>query len=253
LVNGRAQRLGSGFDLRGAPVISSDGAIAVQSLDFESDSPLASGRIAVVSESGDERTIVEREGVVGLDVIGFSADGSNVYYAETDANGETALFEVGVDGAGRDELARSRDFIEFVSWEVGPDEIAGMMLGDLGGQPTRKLVAIGLSGAGRGGVREVDSAGVSPAFRGAALTYGRTGGSLPPGVVMPDDGGSIFPGGASTGFDAPIVWSPDGGLLAALSFAQYPPVDQGEPVVITAEGRRITVPGRGEVTLLGWR
>ncbi|MEX2236661.1 MAG: hypothetical protein WEB00_03880 [Dehalococcoidia bacterium] len=249
IVDGELSPLASGFDLRSPPEWSPDGsAVAVQTINYSPDFSAAAASITLVELDGSTRTLVERDSLLTIEVVGFSADGDSLYFAEKAVGGSTLIKRVSTSGGEASTITEGDDFIEYVSWTVSGEQLAAVVLdgsGDLG----RKVVIVGLNDGRRSDA--LSGATLSPAWRGEELSVGLAGGDGR-GVVVSGTDAERELAAASGGFDAPRFWSRDGALLALLHFGEFPPQRSGTPIVLLEDGERLSVPA-SEVTLFGWR
>jgi hypothetical protein len=255
---GSPQRVGAGFDLHGVPAWRPDGEqLAVQSIEYSEQTSEAPAKIELVDLEGSVETLIERDSVLTLEVIGYSRDGGRLYFAETLPGGTTVVQEADLGSGNVREITRGDDYIEFVSWTVGEDEIAAIVVDTDGeGEPQRHVVTVGIGDANRGqrtAVASEDEETLSPAWLDGELSFGRAPEGAIAGILILRAGGLSQLTDAAGLLEVPQLWSEDGSLLAGLRFNSFPPTQPGRPFVLLANGQRIDVPASGEVTLLGWR
>ena len=258
LNGGEPQRLASGFDLRGVPAWRPDGEqVAVQSIHYSTETSEAPASIELVDLAGSSETLVQRNGVLTLEVVGYSQDGNRLYFAETLPGGTTVIQEADLGSGSISEITRGDDYIEFVSWTVGEDAIAAIVVDSTGdGEPQRHVVTIGIGESNRGQRSEVaaeDQETVSPAWVDGELSFARVPDGVLAAIMILRAGGLSELTNAGELLEIPQLWTEDGGWLAGLRFNSFPPTQPGRPFVLTPGGERIEVPTSGEVTLLGWR
>jgi hypothetical protein len=258
LNGGSPERLGGGFDLRGVPEWRPDGQqLALQTIEYSTDSSEAPATIELVDLEGSIETLVQRDAVLTLEVIGYSRDGNKLYFAETLIGGTTVIQEADLQSGAVSEITRGDDYIEFVSWTVGEEEIAAIVVDSSGeDEPERHVVTVGISESNRGvrsAVAAEDEETLSPAWMDGELSFGRAPEGAIAGILILRAGGLSQLTDAAGLLEIPEFWSEDGTLLAGLRFSSFPPTMPGRPFVLLPNGERIDVPISGEVTLLGWR
>ncbi|HET9201024.1 MAG TPA: hypothetical protein VFO84_08635 [Dehalococcoidia bacterium] len=258
LNGGSPEQLAGGFDLRGVPEWSPDGEqLAVQSIEYSTETSEAPAKIELVDLEGSIETLVDRDAVLALEVIGYSRDGDRLYFAETLPGGTTVIQEANLASGSVSEITRGDDYIEFVSWTVGEDEIAAMVVDTSAeGEPERRVVTVGIGESNRGvrgAVAAESEETLSPAWLDGELSFGRAPEGAIAGILILRAGGLSQLTDAAGVLEIPEFWSGDGSLLAGLRFSSFPPTMPGRPFVLLPNGERIDVPISGEVTLLGWR
>jgi Tol biopolymer transport system component len=264
--SGKTRLLASGLDGASKPVWSPDGS----SIIVRRNGPQAQiGRDASLLEvdvsDGSETLLMQADDVLELFPIGYSPDGTSLYFAQIVLSG-THFGAVAAAGGSPRLLVQASDE-PARDWHLSSD---GSRITFLARQPTDDRIAI------RAFVVELVEGGEPQALTdfsegldagdhfnpvwhpdGQRIAVGRT----------PDDGFSaaalvslaegeldeVTPG-PDQGFDVPVSWSPEGDYLAVRSFEGSSAAQPGrEHLVLIELGKgRQTVADRGNLEFIGW-
>ena len=251
--SGAASLLTENVDLRATPVWTPD-----------------SGGVVVVRPAGDivqlllvdlaGETSVLAEEQAALYPIGVTPDGAWLYVAALSGAG-TDLQRVAMSGAGVEVLAHLTDGYSR-DWDLAPDGSGVAYLG----QTSRATISFDAR------VYDVASDAVQGALAGNSGSQfnpiwdpsgGLTVGRLPSGeaagaaVHVAADSSSdaaVALVGPATGFDVPLLWSPDGNHLAVRSFEGTSASNPGPShvVVVGRAGDRQQLSPLSDVLVIGW-
>lgn len=257
--------LASGLDLLITPVWSPDGASLLVRRSASMENAAGFFELLRVDLKGQVVTLLNSSS--GLFPIGFSPDGSTVYYAEVSAQG-TDLGRVSAAGGSGTLIAHLSDDIAR-DWHLSPDGTRLAYLAareggagfsarvlDLSGGPAAGLSAAAFSALNARGAKAPDEFNPIWHPNGRDLTVGRIeGGGTSPALSLSSTDGSLRAmASPQTGFDVPLSWSPDGGYLAVRSFTGSSASDPGtcQVVVIAAGGGRYQLSSSADAEVIGW-
>jgi len=208
---------------------------------------------------------MQADDVLELFPIGYSPDGSSLYFAQIVLSG-THFGAVAAAGGSPRLLVQASDE-PARDWHLSPD---GTRVAYLARQPTddrigiRAFVADLVEGAEPRPLSDFSEAleagdHFNPVWHsdGERITVGRTpaDGASAAALVSLEGGelGEVTPG-PDQGFDVPAGWSPEGDYLAVRSFEGSSAAQPGrEHLVIIELGKgRQTVVDRGNLEFIGW-
>lgn len=264
--SGKTRLLASDLDGASRPVWSPDGSsIVVRRNGPQAQIGRDASLLKVDVSDGSETLLMQADDVLELFPIGYSPDGTSLYFAQIVLSG-THFGAVAAAGGSPRLLVQASDE-PARDWHLSSD---GSRITFLARQPTDDRIAI------RAFVVELVEGGEPQALTdfsegldagdhfnpvwhpdGQRIAVGRT----------PDDGFSaaalvslaegeldeVTPG-PDQGFDVPVSWSPEGDYLAARSFEGSSAAQPGwEHLVLIELGKgRQTVADRGNLEFIGW-
>lgn len=264
--SGKTRLLASDLDGASKPVWSPDGSsIVVRRNGPQAQIGRDASLLKVDVSDGEETLLMQADDVLELFPIGYSPDGTSLYFAQIVLSG-THFGAVAAAGGSPRLLVQASDE-PARDWHLSSD---GSRITFLARQPTDDRIAI------RAFVVELVEGGEPQALSdfsegldvgdhfnpvwhpdGQRIAVGRT----------PDDGFSaaalvslaegeldeVTPG-PDQGFDVPVSWSPEGDYLAVRSFEGSSAAQPGrEHLVLIELGKgRQTVADRGNLEFIGW-
>jgi len=264
--SGKTRLLASDLDVLGKPVWSPDGSsVVVRRNGPQAQIGQAVSLLKVDVSDGSETPLMQADDVLGLFPIGYSPDGTLLYFAQITLGGTHLGTVAAVGGSPRllvqasDEVARD--------WHLSPD---GSRVVFLAGQPTDDRIGIrafvvelveGAAPQPLSDFSEALDAGdhFNPVWHpdGERITVGRSpadGASAAALVSLSERELEEVTPGPDQGFDVPVGWSPEGDYLAVRSFEGSSAAQPGrEHLVIIELGKgRQTVADRGNLEFIGW-
>lgn len=251
LATGDALLLAGGVDLPVAAVWSPGGEAVIVRRSAWSEDGGGQFELLRVTLDGAASTLVTS--AAGLFPVGFSPDGSTLYFTSLSEAG-TDLGRVAVAGGEAGQVAHLSDGFAR-DWQLSPDGTKLAYLAEASGA--------GIAFEAR--VLDIDSGAAEAAIGGApveqfspvwdpqgGLTVGRLGDD---GAAARIEGGvaSSLPN-AGAGFDVPLSWSPSGSHLALRAFEGASLADPGPShvIVMAQDGARRQISQTSDVTVLGW-
>ncbi len=266
-----AQLLASGVDLLITPVWSADGASLAVRRSTSVEDAAGTFELLRVDMAGQVSTLLTAQ--AGLFPIGFSPDGTSLYYAQVSTRG-TDLGRAPLAGGGATLVAELGDDITR-DWHLSPDGTSLAYLAirddgtgfsarvlDLGGAPSEKPDdSEAPSAESLAALNDRDDSAAdefNPIWHpnGEKLTMGRIeeAGASPALNVGAADGKVQELAAPAGGFDVPLSWSADGGHLAVRSFEGSSAMDPGASyVVVVGSGEsRHQLSSTSDLTVIGW-
>jgi Tol biopolymer transport system component len=259
------RRLAIGADLPITPVWAPDSGSIVFRRSSASDDAAGAFQLVRITLAGSETVLLETN--LGLFPVGFSPDGSLLYYVQLSQSG-TDLGRVSAAGGSAALIAHlSDDFAR--DWHLSPD---GSRLAFLAPRPTGDRVSFSAAvlELAVGGDRQLKVAS-AVAGQGQADEFNPiwhpNGRDLTVGRLTAGDGGApalrIAAAGTGTqkslaapphGFDVPLSWSPDGSYLAVRFFEGDSAMTPGRSwvTVVDGGGERQTVSANSDIEIVGW-
>jgi len=264
--SGKTELLASDLDGASKPVWSPDGSsIVVRRNGPQAQIGQTVSLLKVDVSDGSETILMQADDVLGLFPIGYSPDGTSLYFAQIVLSG-THFGAVAAAGGSPRLLVQASDE-PARDWHLSSD---GSRITFLARQPTddrigiRAFVADLVEGAEPRPLSDFSEAlGAGDHFNpvwhpdGERITVGRTpaDGASAAALVSLEGGelGEVTPG-PDQGFDVPAGWSPEGDYLAVRSFEGSSAAQPGrEHLVIIELGKgRQTVVNRGNLEFIGW-
>jgi Tol biopolymer transport system component len=256
-------RLAEGLDLLVAPVWTPAGdAVVVRASDGREGID-GSTQLLRIDLSGAATPVVEAS--AALFPIDLSPDGAWLYYAVLSPGG-TDLARAPVSGGGEMETVAHLSDGFARDWHLSPDGARLAYLAEASGDAGMAFEARVLelsTGEVRTPLTAAAASHFSPVWEGdGGLTIGQltgSGGSGGAPVRLNADGSAAVsalpgPAGASTGFDVPLAWSPDGVHLAVRSFegASVAAPGPSRVVLVSGDGERRALSELSDVVVAGW-
>ena len=247
--SGNSRRLASGVDLQSTPVWSNDSAavVARRSNGGDEKTPL-SAELLRVDLQGNVSSVASA--AAGLYPIAFAPDGT-LYYASLSTGG-TDLERAG--GNSGEHVAHLSDGIAR-DWDLSPDgtRLAYLTPGGAGFAANVVDVTDGKSG----GIASSSGPAFHPIWApDGSLTVGQLGGSSAGAAlrVAVDGGAASALPSASSGFDVPLSWSPDGRYLIVRHFEGASTADPGPSWLWTIDpsGQRRRLSDISDLAVAGW-
>jgi Tol biopolymer transport system component len=264
--SGKTRQLTGDLDVLGKPVWSPDGSsIIVRRNGPQAQIGQAVSLLKLDVSDGSETVLMHADDALGLYAIGYSPDGSSLYFAEIILSG-THFGAVAAAGGSAQLLVQASDQVAR-DWHLSPD---GSRAAFLAGQATddriavRAFVAELVEGAEPQPLSDLAAAldagdHFNPVWYpdGERVTLGRSpadGASAAVLVSLPGGELEEVTPGPDQGFDVPAGWSPEGGYLAVRSFEGSSSAQPGrEHLVIIELGKgRETVADNGNLEFIGW-
>jgi Tol biopolymer transport system component len=264
--SGKTRLLASDLDGASKPVWSPDGSsIVVRRNGPQAQIGQAASLLKVDVSDGSETLLMQADDVLELFPIGYSPDGTSLYFAQTTLGG-THFGVVAAAGDSPRLLAQASD--EWArDWHLSPD---GSRVAFLAGHPTDDRIAIrafvvelaeGAEAQPLSDFSEALDAGdhFNSVWQpdGERIAVGRTpadGASAAALVSLTERELEEVTPGPDQGFDVPAGWSPEGDYLAVRSFEGSSAAQPGrEHLVIIELGKaRQTVADSGNLEFIGW-
>jgi Tol biopolymer transport system component len=251
--------LATDADLLIAPVWVPDSASLVFRRSRSGENEAGYFELVHISLTGSESTLISAQ--AGLFPVGFSPDGSRLYYTQVSAAG-TELGQLSTAGGPPSFVAHlSDDFTR--DWHLSPDGTRLAFLAPQQSQVGMVLRAMVMELKGEPRLRPALPAGDRPAQefnpiwhpRDGDLTMGRLalGDQKAPAIRVDASGWQPLEG-PSRGFDVPLAWSPEGNTLALRSFQGdiESGLDSWRLVLLDAEGKRREMKAESEISFVGW-
>lgn len=254
-VNGHVSLLAGDVDLLVPPVWSPDSQSIVVRKNTPSADSAGSFELLLLGRDGS-RTELTRWTTAAVFPVGFTLDGSVLYFATLNEDGSD-LYSIAPDGSGETLVAHLTDEIAR-DWKLSPDGASvAYSIAESGEHP--RMVTMRLDIAA-GALTEAlpDGTGLefNPAWRGSD--------ELTVAEVKQDGGGdavSVATAGAKRALtqnddtiDLPLTWSPDGETLAVRSVEGAQPYEASESHVelVAPDGTRDRVSDNADVLIVGW-
>jgi len=264
--SGKTELLASDLDGASKPVWSPDGgSIVVRRNGPQAQIGRDASLLKVDVSDGSETLLMQADDVLELFPIGYSPDGTSLYFAQIVLSG-THFGAVAAAGGSPRLLVQASDE-PARDWHLSPD---GTRVAYLARQATDDRIAIrafvaelveGAEPRPLSDFSEALEAGdhFNPVWHpdGERITVGRTpaDGASAAALVSLEGGelGEVTPG-PDQGFDVPAGWSPEGDYLAVRSFEGSSAAQPGrEHLVIIELGKgRQTVADKGNLEFIGW-
>ena len=264
--SGKTRLLAGELDVLGRPVWSPDGSsIVVRRNGPQAQIGQAVSLLKVDVGDGSETLLVHADDALGLYPIGYSPDGSSLYFAQIVLSG-THFGAVAAAGGSPRLLVQASDE-PARDWHLSPD---GSRVAFLARQPTddrigiRAFVAELVEGAEPQPLSDLSKAldagdHFNPVWHpdGERITVGRSpadGASAAALVSLTERELEEVTPGPDQGFDVPAGWSPEGDYLVVRSFEGSSAAQAGREhlvIIELGEGREM-VADRGNLEFIGW-
>lgn len=172
---------------------------------------------SVGAQGGGDQNLTSSPGVADLDPA-FSADGSKIAFARTDANGDSSIYVMNTDGGGLIRLTDEPAFDRQPAWSADGARIA--FVRSKPNQGTTNIYSVRSTDGG--GRRRLTDSGAG-AWNGSPTWHptqdriafvSNRGGGFPEIWVMSGDGSAAGPLTTNPFIDANPDWSPDGTKIA---------------------------------------
>ena len=252
VTSGEPQLLARGADVRLPPIWSPDSAALVfQRFDRQRNAP------SLFRVNLPDKVVSSLDGATSVFPVAFGPGGDE-FYAVRDAEGGTELLAINVADGSTQTVATFAGGVAR-DWRLSPDRRRMSFVGQMDGQQW----GLWIVDLDDGSLLQPEAEGLpterelfSPVWhpQQALITLGTAPGDDGNGVLnipLSGEAADRLPG-PDRGFQVPLSWSPQGGLLVVQEFAEYPVQLRSHLRLITADGQGQLLADEEEVTFVGW-